>query len=278
VIRLQESILPTRAANRLRIYQAEIDAIPDYAGRVDAAKANWPQKNNSARVTFRTIRETLILQCHGNRRCGYCEDSCADEIEHIKPKDLYPESVFVWENYLYACGGCNVKKQNDFAIFTDPLHLTVTDVKRRPEDPVLPPPSGDMVLINPRTEDPLDYLLLDLTETFLFRPKPGIDFREKARATYTIKTLGLNIRDHLVKGRQNAFIAYRDVFAQYSLHKAELATQQEMQHRIDAIKGTPHRTVWEEMKRWYQLGWFAKIPKLKMIHELFEAERDALYW
>ena len=46
----------------------------------------------------------------------YCEDSVADEVEHFRPKDLYPDVVFAWRNYLYACGQCNGGKNNRFSI------------------------------------------------------------------------------------------------------------------------------------------------------------------
>lgn len=36
---------------------------------------------------FADVRRVLDEMCSGPRRCGYCEDSCADEIEHIRPKD-----------------------------------------------------------------------------------------------------------------------------------------------------------------------------------------------
>ena len=32
--------------------------------------------------------------CAGAKRCMYCEDSAADEVEHHLPKNLYPEFVF----------------------------------------------------------------------------------------------------------------------------------------------------------------------------------------
>lgn len=94
--------------------------------------------------------------CSGSRRCLYCEDSCADEVEHIKPQDLYPEFVFVWENYLYACGPCNGGKNNAFAVF-DPATGATIIVTRKRGDPVTPPAVGTDVFINPRTEDPLQY-------------------------------------------------------------------------------------------------------------------------
>ena len=47
----------------------------------------------------------------------YCEDSVGDEVEHHRPKNLYPDHTFLWDNYLYACGPCNGPKNNRFAVF-----------------------------------------------------------------------------------------------------------------------------------------------------------------
>ena len=46
------------------------------------------------------------------------------------------------------------------------------DATRPSKAPVLPPPNGDAALIDPRREDPLDFLMLDLRDTFEFTPKP----------------------------------------------------------------------------------------------------------
>jgi len=57
------------------------------------------------------------------------EDAPADEVEHHSPKDLYPELVFVWRNYLYACGPCNRRKNNHFSII-DIQTEALVDVSR----------------------------------------------------------------------------------------------------------------------------------------------------
>lgn len=45
-------------------------------------------------------------------------DSAADEVEHIAPKALFPERVFDWTNYIYACGPCNGPKSNRYSYVT----------------------------------------------------------------------------------------------------------------------------------------------------------------
>jgi len=135
-----------------------------------------------------------------------CEDSAADEVEHFRPKAFYPELTFVWINYLYACGPCNVAKSNRFA-----LRLagdTVSHLRRtRSSIPVAPPP-GDALALDPRTEDPMPYIMLDIAGgTFALRPLPGFNKGGLERAEYTIDLLKLN-RDVLIRGRREAFDNY----------------------------------------------------------------------
>lgn len=45
--------------------------------------------------------------------CSFCETPAplaSLEVEHILPKKIYPDSEFVWENFLLACRNCNATK------------------------------------------------------------------------------------------------------------------------------------------------------------------------
>ena len=117
MIRLPSLLLPAEARQILRRYQREVDDKPTYADRVEAADRLFKSRNTLPNRTFRVVRLKLHEMCSGARRCCYCEDSCADEVEHVRPKSLYPEQVFVWENYLYSCGPCNGPKNNQYAVF-----------------------------------------------------------------------------------------------------------------------------------------------------------------
>jgi len=107
MIQLPSTELPTDIKRTLGRCQADIDAEPDFGARVGLAAARFKLRNRANNPAFRQVRRTLTLMCGGAKRCMYCEDSAADEVEHHRPKDLYPEHVFNWENYLYACGPCN---------------------------------------------------------------------------------------------------------------------------------------------------------------------------
>lgn len=148
MIRLPALILPPTERRMLARYQKEVDDQPSYAERVRAGERQFKSRNRSSNHTFQVVRSKLHEMCSGARRCCYCEDSCADEVEHVRPKSLYPEQVFVWENYLYACGPCNGPKNNRYALFlqTDRKLVHVTRTK---DDPIEPPPTGIHVLIDP---------------------------------------------------------------------------------------------------------------------------------
>jgi 5-methylcytosine-specific restriction endonuclease McrA len=130
MLRLRQAKLPSQAAATLEEYQKAVDATGDYSARVAAAKEHFSKYNTKANTTFATVRVTLNRMCSGARRCCYCEDSMADEVEHIAPKDLFPELVFSWNNYLYACGPCNGPKNNRFAIIL--ADDTIFDITSRP--------------------------------------------------------------------------------------------------------------------------------------------------
>ncbi len=256
-------------------YQQDLDNLPSYEERVETAKKSFPRKNRKTNPIFRVVRATLTTMCYGPRRCGYCEDSVGDEVEHIKPKDLYPELCFVWENYLYACGNCNGPKSNSFAVI-DAATGSIREVQRPRRRrgglpvPVVPPHPGSPALIDPRHEDPRVFMDLDLLGTFIFmeRGEPGSEVFERAR--YTIELLHLNDRDFLIRARHAAYSAYLGQLSRYVTRKEAGASQAELEEIRDQLLSQPHPTVWEEMKHQQRI-----VPELR---DLFQRVPDALDW
>lgn len=91
---LRDPGLARRTRRALEGYQKQVDSAGDYAARVAAGRRLFGNRSRQSNPVFRRVRGRLADICAGARRCGYCEDSAADEIEHIKPRDLYPETVF----------------------------------------------------------------------------------------------------------------------------------------------------------------------------------------
>ena len=205
MIRLSDPGLDSVSVQRLNDYQREVDEAETYAERVASAKTLFSRRNRASNRTFRRVRQALAQMCSGAQRCVYCEDSVGDEVEHIQPKDIYPCLVFVWTNYVYACGRCNGGKNNIFAVITPNGFENVT---RKPGTPVVPPLPGAPAFLNPRIEEPLEFLDMDLQDTFFVIARAGIPDLERDRAEFTIETLKLN-RDVLAQARCTAYGSYR---------------------------------------------------------------------
>lgn len=269
MVRLANVDLPQQALKELRGFQQRVDAGRTYVEKVTLAKRLFSQQNRLGSRTFNAVKQSLTKMCSGARRCCYCEDSVADEIEHIKPKNIYPELVFVWENYLYACGPCNGPKNNRFAVFTVDDGRVVS-VGRAPKAPVIAPTGGEPLLIDPRQEDPLDYMELDLLGTFVFLPLGDPGSQHYQRADYTIELLGLNRRDYLLRARAQAYRSYRAHLVEYLHRRNTGVAQAELDDLIIAIRRLGHSTVWHEMKRQHDL-----VPDLI---PLFEQMPEAAGW
>lgn len=266
MIKLPNVRLPGEISLRLNEWQAEVNIAGDYAEQVTAAKKLFDRY--SGKKEFVTIRQSLARMCAGPRRCCYCEDSVADEVEHIKPKDLYPSLVFAWINYLYSCGRCNGGKRERFAVFTRTGEFK--DITRPRNAPVLPPTKGKPVLIDPRREDAMKWLQLDLQFTFDFAPRFPRGTKEYERAKYTIDVLKLNDRQELQRARRRAYENYRARLVEYIKHLYLNASQATLKSLRDGLKQESHPTVWAEMKRQH--------PAIKELNDLFAQAPEALNW
>lgn len=249
-----------------------------YTAKVDAAKKAWDNKlsTKSKQEAFQAVRKTLALMCVGSIRCAYCEDSLADEIEHIKPKSFFPERTFDWQNYLFACGPCNGPKGNRYGVTTA---IGIEETVRKRNAVILPPPIGQSALIDPRQEDPLNFLELDLggvtdtgeeiAGTFEFLPSENATEIEQARAEFSIDVLGLN-REVMRVARENAFGGFRARLREYVAEKKRGANQDRLDQLRDDLLSTPHLTVYAEMRRQKQY--------LPAIADLFELAPEAEAW
>ena len=263
MFRIPATNLAAEDAAQLASVQASLDAAGDYAARVAEGKRRWAGKPDAL---FGRLRKMLEGMCSGNIRCIYCEDSRADEIEHMRPKDLYPEAVFVWDNYVLACGPCNGPKNNHFAVIAAGTSVLI-DVTRKPRAAVAAPAAGVPALIDPRAEDPLDYLWLDF-RTYRFVPNAE-DPSGKLRAKYTIDVLRLNERDDLVRGRSGAYSGFRARLKEYCAGAAGWSQSRKVEF-LAHFRGERYRTVWLEMIR--------QRNRLAEIDGLLQQAPEALAW
>ena len=81
----------------------------------------------------------VLRQMMGPReRCMYCVDSHGCDIEHFRPKAIFPRRAFQWRNLLLCCSDCGRLKGSQF-----------------------PTANGRPMLIDPSAEDPWQYLEFD---------------------------------------------------------------------------------------------------------------------
>lgn len=266
MLHLDDPGLDAATERGLRSYQARVDSAENYAERVVAGKELFDRYNRRDNRVFRVVRERLATMCSGARRCGYCEDSVGDEVEHFKPKDLCPGAVFVWENYLLACGPCNGGKNNRFSVVRGGRLVEVT---RRRGDPIRRPSSGPPAPINPRDENPLTFLDLEIVDTFMFLPREGLSEIDEARAEHTIEVLKLN-RDVLLAARREAYGAYSARLFEYRELRDGGKGEAVLTRLREAVKTSAHPTVWREMQRQQFV--------IDELHALFEEVPEALAW
>lgn len=237
------SITPADSA-ALANLQREIDNLPAYEARVALADEKFKSKPSGL---FKRVRDALETSCGDLVRCGYCEDSCADEVEHIWPKAFFPDRTFLQANYLFSCGRCNPTKGNKFSIWSAAGWVDLKE--HRANHGYIQPPVTQSKFIDPASENPLDLIWLDLAGgSFRFTEvgDPGtIDYE---RADFTINTLNLN-KGVLVRARQNAYSGFLDRINMYIQRKNEGDSPDQLAIRLTELRRSPHQTVRFEMAR-----------------------------
>lgn len=128
------------------------------------------QASSSKKYNHPDVKESLMRASFG--KCMYCESKVRHvdhgEIEHIRPKSVFPQSVFEWENLGFVCSVCNNKKRDQF------------DTETPIVDPFVDDPSEHLVPFGPT-----------------FFPKPGSN-----RGQITLITVDLNRIDLVERRRE----------------------------------------------------------------------------
>jgi uncharacterized protein (TIGR02646 family) len=105
--------------------------------------------------------------------CGYCEEPCRGEVDHFRPKSKFPELVYQWSNWVFACHSCNSVKKEKW------------------------PPGG---FIDPcarsRSARPENLFDFDV-RTGAVKPKDGLSPAQRKKAMQTRDALDLNAAHHL---------------------------------------------------------------------------------
>lgn len=94
---LTRPALPTEQADYLR---GETSRVVDATDADDESKIRWRRKST---VQFAAIRAALESIVGASKRCMYCDDSAATDIDHFEPRVRNPARTFDWPNYALAC-------------------------------------------------------------------------------------------------------------------------------------------------------------------------------
>lgn len=271
--------------------QNQVDIQIDFSAEVVKAKALWLNKNSGEPRynAFREIRVKLEQGSNCEGVCTYCEQNIASDVEHVKPKSYFPGSCFQWENYVAACQTCNTDhKSNHCYIFNendDLIRLSKGDE----------PASQDVAFIDPRIENPSDFMFLNL-KSFRFKPfkESDIGSRNFWKADRTIAILKLNERPYLKLARESAYDYFCETLNRCALisesatldqlrlvlvpreqridfnRDLEVVKVELLEAQRDSIRKRHHPTVWLEMKRQRKID--------KDLLDLFERIPAALDW
>lgn len=123
------------------------------------------------------VLSTLQAMAGERQRCMYCLDSHGSDIEHFRPKAVYPKRMYRWDNLLLCCTHCGRIKGNQFPV-----------AGRR------------ALLVDPTKENPWDSLDFDpLTGNICARFDVRLN-KWSAKGEKTVEVLQLDQREALSKG------------------------------------------------------------------------------
>lgn len=137
-------IAPAYCDDELRIVLEAKQAILDQ----DTSAVDTMWKSFTKSTSYQSLCQCLARPLGLRRRCAYCSDSRAADVEHFWPKKPYPGRAFDFRNLLFICPECNRKKNSRFPM----------------DDAGLP------LLINPMFDDPWD-LLFFIPTTGMITPR-----------------------------------------------------------------------------------------------------------
>lgn len=163
--------LPQRVGQTLEKYQKDLDArasdkTPAHE-RTEIITKFWKARRGSKALN--AIEAALKAMASGLERCMYCDEGHGHQIEHFRPKAIYNQETFTWENLLWVCGECNSQKNANF----------------------------DERLLNPTSDDPLEEL--QLTSEGRFNAQPN------SRGSLTLERIPRLRAQQLIDGRKLAF-------------------------------------------------------------------------
>jgi len=110
----------------------ESQAISGHANSKEEAARRY--SNARKAVWFSAVVNSLKKMTGPGQRCMFCSGSESTDVEHYKPKSVFPDLALTWENYLWSCTPCNRGKGNRFPPQTEPGGMLVNPVEENAWD------------------------------------------------------------------------------------------------------------------------------------------------
>lgn len=166
--------LPQALRARLKMESDAINVAAD-------PKAEAVRRYDNARQSkwFKPILVNLQEMSGIGQRCMFCSGSESSQIEHFRPKAIFPLESMNWENFLWVCGICNQSKGDRFPPNTE----------------------AGVSLINPVDEDIWEFFFIDEFGNLSARWRTDLNDLDP-RAVKTVEILALD-RDALQESRQH---------------------------------------------------------------------------
>lgn len=146
-------------------------------------KDDW---GDSFSTTFISEVKEFYSRKQGHK-CGYCRtritpDGYTEPVEHITPRKLKPNWMFVIHNLVVSCGGCNSNKGTDNVLTSNENAYGNNDVN-------CPADSANYRIFNPHFDQWSDHF--EIEEGYFLKPKPN------TKGPYTYSLCGMK-RYHIV--------------------------------------------------------------------------------
>ena len=157
----------------------EPEGLSDISARYTPRWIRYYREDNGKKPSDSKWREYLEpLSKSFYNLCGYCEESCKGEVDHFLPKSRFPERVYQWSNWIFACHDCNHAKLDKWFTkgYVDPCAKI-------------------------RTGHPENYFAFDVT-TGEILPRQGLTARREEKSWRMIDDLKLNAFHHIRARRE----------------------------------------------------------------------------
>lgn len=120
---------PPLPARTIRMLAAKAELIAREQDHQSAAERIY--RSSREAKWFASLTKALCEMCGPGSRCMFCNGNEASNVEHFRPKSIFPLEAMAWENFLWVCSICNQWKGNRFPPDTEPgpslINPTVED-------------------------------------------------------------------------------------------------------------------------------------------------------